>query len=111
MTDQRKCSFGLKLAAFSPFDPLIRSVVKPHMTNDWAFAVYGNRAILQGGKRANAGMRRLDAGSGDPHNALAPRTALGLSADGKTLVVLAVDGRQPGYSAEGRVQPRHHVPR
>ena len=77
---------------------LIRSVVKPHMTNDWAFAVYGNRAILQGGKRAKAGMRRLDAGSGDPHNALAPRTALGLSADGKTLVVLAVDGRQPGYS-------------
>lgn len=73
---------------------LIRSVVKPHMTNDWAFAVYGNRALLQGGKRAKFGMRT----PGVNTTALAPRTALGLSADRKTLVVLTVDGRQPGYS-------------
>jgi len=72
----------------------IRSVIMPHMTNDLAFAVYGNRALLQGGKRAKFGMRT----PGVNTTALAPRTALGLSADVKTLVVIAVDGRQPGYS-------------
>ena len=69
----------------------IRSVIKPQMTNDWAFAHYGNRAILKDGKRT----KDADpAGAKDVH----PRTALGLTADKKTLVVLAVDGRQPGYS-------------
>lgn len=27
-----------------------------------------------------------------------PRTAVGVSADGRTLIILAIDGRQPGYS-------------
>ena len=28
-----------------------------------------------------------------------PRTAIGVSADGKTLIIVVIDGRQPGYSA------------
>ncbi|MBO7683492.1 MAG: tyrosine-protein phosphatase [Kiritimatiellae bacterium] len=73
----------------------IRTLGRTHATNDWAFAMYGNRALLVGGRRTKFGMR------GDRRAnlvQLAPRTAVGLSPDGKTLVVLALDGRQPGYS-------------
>jgi exopolysaccharide biosynthesis protein len=34
----------------------------------------------------------------EPSDVLHPRTALGLSDDGKRMVWLVVDGRQPGYS-------------
>jgi hypothetical protein len=33
-----------------------------------------------------------------PHHELAPRTAAGLSEDGKTLILVVVDGRRPGWS-------------
>lgn len=69
----------------------IRSVLKPSMTNDMAFAIYGNRALLEKGKFSRS------ATAADKQD-LQPRTALGLAADRKTLVILAVDGRQPGYS-------------
>lgn len=75
----------------------IRTVVKPHMTNDWSIALYGNRPILKDGRRARDGIHYPvgdPAYSEDPQ----PRTAVGLTPDKKTLVVLAVDGRQPGYS-------------
>ena len=69
----------------------IRSVLMPSMTNNMAFAHYGNRALLKNGKRTK---------DADPAKAkdVHPRTAVGLTADKKTLVILAVDGRQPGYS-------------
>jgi len=61
------------------------------ITNEIAFAMYGNGFILKNGAEAfptnNA-----------KFTCLAPRTAFGLVADKKTLVILAVDGRQPGYS-------------
>ena len=70
---------------------LIRLHVPVSMTNDVAIAVYGNRRILR------RGVRTADA---DPAKAvdIHPRTAFGLSRDRKTFVILAVDGRQPGYS-------------
>lgn len=68
----------------------IRSGIKPSMTNDMAFALYGNRHLLKNG----APTPEADARFGEIH----PRTAFGLTADRKTLVILAVDGRQPGYS-------------
>lgn len=69
----------------------IRSIIRPAMTNDMAFAIYGNRHILKYGKRTPDAdpVKRPD---------LHPRTAFGLTADRKTLVILAIDGRQPGYS-------------
>ena len=102
MADNTELSYGLKPGMGTYFvvrkdgGALIRSVVKPHMTNNWAFAVYGNRALLERGRRAKAGVHhKVDANT--PLN-LAPRTALGLSADKKTLVIVAIDGRQKGYS-------------
>jgi len=68
----------------------IRSIIRPSMTNDMAFALYGNRHLLKNG----APTREADAKFKEIH----PRTAFGLTADRKTLVILAVDGRQPGYS-------------
>ena len=70
---------------------LIRPHVPVSMTNDVTIAVYGNRRILR------RGVRTADA---DPAKAVDvhPRTAFGLSRDRKTFVILAVDGRQPGYS-------------
>ena len=35
---------------------------------------------------------------GGTAGSVCPRTAFGLTADGKTLILLVVDGRQPGYS-------------
>ena len=70
---------------------LIRPHVPVSMTNDVTIAMYGNRRILR------CGVRTPDA---DPAKAIDvhPRTAFGLSRDRKTFVILAVDGRQPGYS-------------
>ena len=69
----------------------IRSRIRASTTNDMAFAVYGNRHLLRNGSPTP---------DVDPakFKEVHPRTAFGLTADGKTLVILAVDGRQPGYS-------------
>ena len=55
---------------------------------DTRYAVSGNRVVLQNGMPT------------PPENdeAREPRSAAGLSADGKTLILLAIDGRQAGYS-------------
>lgn len=54
---------------------------------DALHAVSGNALLLRGGAVVA------------PDNpALAPRSAAGVSADGKTLILLAIDGRQPGHS-------------
>ncbi len=68
----------------------IRSVIRPSMTNDMAFAIYGNRHLLKNGAPTPEAAAKFT----EVH----PRTSLGLTADRKTLVILAVDGRQPGYS-------------
>lgn len=59
-------------------------------TNDIAFAAAAFDLILTNGVDA-ATVTRVE-------NDIHPRTALGLTADRKTLVVLIVDGRQDGYS-------------
>jgi len=98
MTDGRELSCGKEPGRGTYFivrkdgGAFIRSGVEPGMTNDWSIAVYGNRPILENGRRVNAGIRT----AGPPD--LAPRLALGLSPDQKTLVILAVDGRQSGLS-------------
>ncbi len=53
------------------------------------------RALLKDGQRTKDGTHKPDV---DPAKGGEPRTALGLTPDRKTLVILAVDGRQPGYS-------------
>ncbi|HEY3324186.1 MAG TPA: phosphodiester glycosidase family protein [Planctomycetota bacterium] len=50
-------------------------------------AVAGFRALLRDGKSVSEETKPLH-----------PRTAVGLSADGKTMWMVVVDGRQPGYS-------------
>ena len=58
--------------------------------NIWT-AVAGSEIVLVGGvKPALADV--------EFNKALHPRTAAGLSADGRYLILLAIDGRQPGYS-------------
>ena len=63
--------------------------VPPSRTNDVAFAFCGFWLSMTNG--APVLSRRAD-------RMPSPRTEFGLSADRKTLVILAVDGRQPGYS-------------
>ena len=53
---------------------------------------HGFGIIMQGGKSLVAPRRP------DQKPALAPRTAFGISADGRWLYGVVVDGRQPGYS-------------
>lgn len=65
-------------------------------TNDVAISMYGFQLIMTNGVPAFAG--RKSAAARKKARQLAPRTAIGLTADKKTLVLLAVDGRQPGYS-------------
>lgn len=66
----------------------ITSSVPISRTNEVAYAVGGHNLIMTNGVCRYAH---------DPKN-LHPRTAFGLTADRKTLILLAVDGRQPGYS-------------
>lgn len=69
----------------------IRARIPVSMTNEIAFAMYGNWRILKDGALAfPPDLPKF--------KSLHPRTAFGLTADRKTLVLLAVDGRQPGYS-------------
>jgi len=51
-------------------------------------AVSGDRMVLVGGKPVPT----------LPINGLHPRTAIGLSRNGRTVILMVVDGRQPGYS-------------
>jgi hypothetical protein len=64
----------------------IRENVKA-LPDDTRFAVSGNAMILYDGKIT----RELERG-------LAPTSAAGISADGKTLYLAVIDGRQPGHS-------------
>ncbi len=67
-------------------DKSMRFVHAPADVTDTATVVPGFEIVLEDGKV-------------DIHNPdMAPRTAVGVSRDGATLVVLLVDGRQPGYS-------------
>ena len=69
----------------------IRARIPVSMTNEVAFAMYGNGRILKNGALAfSPDLPKF--------KSVHPRTAFGLTADRKTLVLLAVDGRQPGYS-------------
>ncbi len=68
----------------------IVSVVAKNRTKDVAFAFSGFGFIMTNGV-STAYARRMD-------SKLAPRTAFGLDASRKTLVLLVVDGRQPDYS-------------
>ena len=55
---------------------------------DTKFAVSGNAMVLVGGQPTRAATDVIR------H----PRSAVGLTADGRTLILLAVDGRQEGHS-------------
>jgi exopolysaccharide biosynthesis protein len=57
---------------------------------DVAFAASGSALILEGGAEVEARHPIT--------RELHPRTAIGLTQDRKTLVLMVVDGRQPGYS-------------
>ena len=62
------------------------------ITNEVAYAMYGNGFVLKNGRYG------FPAGDNPRFTGLEPRMAFGLTPDRKTLVILAVDGRQPGYS-------------
>jgi hypothetical protein len=58
---------------------------------DYWTAVAGSDIVLEGGKKSDV--------VNVPKNQLVhPRTAVGVSSDGRYLILLAIDGRQPGYS-------------
>ncbi len=61
------------------------------ITNEVAYAMYGNGFVLRDGKPGFPA-------DNPKFTCLEPRMAFGLSKDRKTLVIVAVDGRQPGYS-------------
>jgi hypothetical protein len=61
-------------------------------------AISGNRLLMQEGRILVRG--RFAASQMEPH----PRTALGLDAGARTLIIVVVDGRQPNYS-EGVTLP------
>jgi exopolysaccharide biosynthesis protein len=58
---------------------------------DYWTAVAGSDIVLEGGAKT-------DAIKGTRGEAVHPRTAAGLSDDGRYLILLVIDGRQPGYS-------------
>ncbi len=65
--------------------------ISPAETNDVVFSAYGMGLIMTNGVSAIPGDQ-------PKYTNKEPRTAIGLTPDGKTLVLLSVDGRQPGYS-------------
>ena len=69
----------------------VASSVPPSRTNEVAFALCGFGLLMTNGVPFAPYVRRT-AGR------LNPRTAFGLTADRRTLVLLVVDGRQPNYS-------------
>jgi hypothetical protein len=71
LTDDGRASFGVPPAG--PYN-----------------AISGSFVFLAGGWPHPSGL--------EYHTALHPRSAVGLSADGQTLLLFVVDGRQPGYS-------------
>lgn len=62
-----------------------------------AFAMLGNGLLLKDGRIGYTGIPKDTCGDN-----VMPRTVLGLTADKRTLVLLVVDGRQPGYSDGAR---------
>lgn len=54
-------------------------------------AISGNPMLVEEG-------REIAIGNDAYFNELHPRTAVGLSQDGQTLILVVIDGRQPGYS-------------
>ncbi len=75
----------------------IRRGVDLAKKDDIAIAMYSNALLLKNGDVA---YKRMPKGT----YSIAPRTVLGLTADKRTLVIMAVDGRQRGYS-EGASYP------
>lgn len=69
----------------------IASSVPPSRTNEVAFAFCGFGILMKNGAPVTSYIRRSAARTN-------PRTAFGLTADRRTLVLLVVDGRQPGWS-------------
>ena len=67
--------------------------VPPSRTNDVAFALCGFSILVNGGKPMLPGRAWGSEGKVQP-----PRTVFGLDAARRTLVLLVVDGRQPGWS-------------
>ena len=63
--------------------------ISAYAVKDLSIALYSTRHILQDGRPTP---------ETENHHEVHPRTAFGVTADGKTLVLLVVDGRQPGYS-------------
>ena len=69
---------------------IIAAPKPPADTEGIAFAISGFGLIMTNGAKVVSGYYNP--------SGLHPRTAFGLTADRKTLVLLVVDGRQPGYS-------------
>jgi exopolysaccharide biosynthesis protein len=55
-------------------------------------AISGNQMIVQEGEAV------IQAAASSYHDALDPRTAVGLDVDAERLIIVVVDGRQPNYS-------------
>jgi beta-galactosidase len=70
-------------------------------TNQIAISMYGFQLIMTNGVPAFASRKK--------HGSLAPRTAIGLTPDKKTLVLLAVDGRQEGYSLGADLKDLYNI--
>lgn len=70
-------------------------------TNQIAISMHGFQLIMTNGVPAFAWRRS--------HGSLAPRTAIGLTADRRALVLLAVDGRQPGYSLGADLKDLYYI--
>lgn len=71
--------------------PEIRQGIPAAETNDVLFAFRGFALVMSGGKPVGGDERPK---TGKPE----PRMVYGLTPDRKTLVLVAIDGRQPGYS-------------
>lgn len=69
----------------------VASSVPLSRTNEVAFAFCGFEMLMKNGAPVTSCIRRNA-------KSLNPRTAFGLTADRRTLVLLVVDGRQPGWS-------------
>lgn len=83
-TDLEKC--------FKVGDPVTYEVTTNIDTNNLGMALTGGTILVKDGK-VLTNFTHQAAG-----NSRQPRTAAGITADGKTLIIAAVDGRQPGVS-------------
>ena len=72
----------------------IASSLSPSETDGIEFSFSGKGIILKDGEDFDDPLLLRGGTAGS----VCPRTTFGLTADGKTLILLVVDGRQPGYS-------------